>query len=454
MKRFTSFFLLLAAITAMYLSTSAQPINSSEQSEGLSQLIGRYETASSYFGKDTGWVNDIRREVTYTATGRYNECVQKSSDIQGWLNAMRHKYSYNAEDLQTELLVSIWASDDWVNWNKTSNTFDAAGNPIEAITQNWQANDWVNKSKTNMEYDSEGRITTYLNYNWMSDLWIGNQKTNYQYDEMGNTFMIENYRYQAGDWVQLNRETREYLDTGIIKTRLVQSYASGSFTNTSIDSAIYDTDMFLIENVTSAWSNGAWVLNSRQLYMRNPDSTISEYKSQIWNAANSEWVDNVKAQFIYTDNNKTIERTITTFTGDNWQNSTRTIQKQNSNNNLIDFRKFKWQNSAWVRDVGMSYDYGVAGVEEALAAGSAGLYCYPSPISKNGEVGFNLNKSSFVTLRLLDINGNVVKTIANGLMPEGFQNFSFDAAGLASGVYLLSLQTGTNEEAIQVIISK
>lgn len=65
---------------------------------------------------------------------------------------------------------------------------------------------------------------------------------------------------------------------------------------------------------------------------------------------------------------------------------------------------------------------------------------YPNPFNPTTEISFNLPSSQELTLKVFDMLGREVATIANNeLFSAGQNNITFDAGNLASGVYIYRL---------------
>ncbi|HID94225.1 MAG TPA: T9SS type A sorting domain-containing protein [bacterium (Candidatus Stahlbacteria)] len=60
---------------------------------------------------------------------------------------------------------------------------------------------------------------------------------------------------------------------------------------------------------------------------------------------------------------------------------------------------------------------------------------YPNPFNYATTISFTLSKNGFVELKVYDIVGREVKTLISKPMTTGNYNVTFDATGLASGVY-------------------
>ena len=57
-------------------------------------------------------------------------------------------------------------------------------------------------------------------------------------------------------------------------------------------------------------------------------------------------------------------------------------------------------------------------------------------------IGYRLPERVFVTLKGFDALGRVVTTLVEGVKPAGQHHVRWDAANLASGVYLYRLEAG------------
>jgi len=60
---------------------------------------------------------------------------------------------------------------------------------------------------------------------------------------------------------------------------------------------------------------------------------------------------------------------------------------------------------------------------------------FPNPFNPSTEIWFKLGADGFVTLKLYDVLGREVKTLAEGTYEAGYYNVTLNASDLASGVY-------------------
>jgi len=79
---------------------------------------------------------------------------------------------------------------------------------------------------------------------------------------------------------------------------------------------------------------------------------------------------------------------------------------------------------------------------------------YPNPFNPTTVLKFTLNKKGKVSLKLFDINGREVRDLISEQLNKGEYEYSFDAAGLPSGIYYYKLSDGTQSEAKKMMLVK
>lgn len=65
---------------------------------------------------------------------------------------------------------------------------------------------------------------------------------------------------------------------------------------------------------------------------------------------------------------------------------------------------------------------------------------YPNPFNPSTIIGFKLNTSGYVSLKVYNLVGNVVATLIGEYKQQGNYEVEFDASNLTAGVYLYKLQ--------------
>ncbi len=79
---------------------------------------------------------------------------------------------------------------------------------------------------------------------------------------------------------------------------------------------------------------------------------------------------------------------------------------------------------------------------------------YPNPFNPKTNISFHLNNSSYVTLSVYDVLGNLVSKLIDENKNEGIHQVTFDGSSLSSGVYLLVLMSDGKMISKKMILSK
>jgi len=69
---------------------------------------------------------------------------------------------------------------------------------------------------------------------------------------------------------------------------------------------------------------------------------------------------------------------------------------------------------------------------------------FPNPFNSRTCLSFELSREEYVELSVLNLRGQVIKSLIRQVMPSGQHRVLFNADGLASGIYLYRLQVGEN----------
>jgi len=79
---------------------------------------------------------------------------------------------------------------------------------------------------------------------------------------------------------------------------------------------------------------------------------------------------------------------------------------------------------------------------------------YPNPFNPSTTIQFSLPQTSHVTLEVFNTLGERVGVLASEELTAGTYNYSWDAAGLTSGIYFYKLQAGSFVETKKMILMK
>jgi hypothetical protein len=79
---------------------------------------------------------------------------------------------------------------------------------------------------------------------------------------------------------------------------------------------------------------------------------------------------------------------------------------------------------------------------------------YPNPFNPSTVVGFRLSVVGDTRLTVYDILGREVAVLVDGFLPAGAHQVSFDASGLASGIYMYRLESAGQSLTRRMILIK
>jgi Secretion system C-terminal sorting domain len=84
----------------------------------------------------------------------------------------------------------------------------------------------------------------------------------------------------------------------------------------------------------------------------------------------------------------------------------------------------------------------------------ASLQVYPNPVAGSTTVSFSVDQSQKVSLRIFDMSGRLVTTLADASFEEGEYEIVWNAANVNAGIYFLQVQSEENFETIKLAVTK
>jgi hypothetical protein len=79
---------------------------------------------------------------------------------------------------------------------------------------------------------------------------------------------------------------------------------------------------------------------------------------------------------------------------------------------------------------------------------------YPNPFNPSTTISYNLPKEGFVTLKIYNLLGQLVKTLVNEHQSPGNYKVNFDAGNLSSGIYFYRITSGDFSNVKKMILVK
>ena len=79
---------------------------------------------------------------------------------------------------------------------------------------------------------------------------------------------------------------------------------------------------------------------------------------------------------------------------------------------------------------------------------------YPNPFNPTTQISFELPQSSPVEINVYDAKGSLVQTLINEPLSSGNHSITFDASGLASGIYIYTIDTKFGIQSKRMLLAK
>jgi len=78
----------------------------------------------------------------------------------------------------------------------------------------------------------------------------------------------------------------------------------------------------------------------------------------------------------------------------------------------------------------------------------------PNPVSSSTTISFSLDQSQNVSLKIFDLNGRLIETLASTIYEEGEHSIEWNAENVDAGMYFLKVQTATYPKTERLIVTK
>ncbi|MEO8590636.1 MAG: M43 family zinc metalloprotease [Flavobacteriales bacterium] len=92
------------------------------------------------------------------------------------------------------------------------------------------------------------------------------------------------------------------------------------------------------------------------------------------------------------------------------------------------------------------------GIAEAIGDGYGPLVVVPNPLMEDAQVYFQLSSAGKARLELLDVLGQVVRVLNEGVLPSGTQRLALPLGTLTGGVYFLRLREAAQQRVVRVVV--
>lgn len=79
---------------------------------------------------------------------------------------------------------------------------------------------------------------------------------------------------------------------------------------------------------------------------------------------------------------------------------------------------------------------------------------FPNPFNPTTLILFSISKQSQISMKVIDIQGNIISTLLNETMNAGHHQIEWNASGFPSGAYFVKLDTGEFTQTQKLMLVK
>ncbi len=97
---------------------------------------------------------------------------------------------------------------------------------------------------------------------------------------------------------------------------------------------------------------------------------------------------------------------------------------------------------------------GISHIENSVTENYFMKQNYPNPFNPTTTIEFGIPKQEFVSLKVYDMLGREVSTLVSQNLNQGVYKYTFQTAGLSSGMYFYVLNSGTFKQTKQMMLIK
>jgi hypothetical protein len=398
-----------------------------------------------------------------------------NADLQEWdtIVFIKGYYTYNERGKETGYTEIVFDGEKWSNSSRTFSNYDENGNLIEFVSQNWNTNEdegnWQDSYRYIYKYNNTNQNTGISFQEWneeqqtLVDSW--NSILEYNNEGLNSRYIRQIWDKTNQTWNNYWQYYNEYHNSGLIQNYLEQTWNTNEleWVNKLRKTYNYNEINLLTSSATEINSyNNSWINFNLDTNIYNNFYQNVEYYRKNWDTLTNAWVDNLKKENVY-DNDNLKETIIKYWKIDDWENNLR-YEYSYSSNILISELNSEWDKQAelWIPRTLKNFETNVEGniISSSYLGWSIGLddwsygqKCYffyslkpatlidkenysislfPNP-THNTINFFSSNNLNILKIELSELSG---KKIFSFYIKGGLE--SIDVSSLKCGVYILS----------------
>jgi hypothetical protein len=451
---------------------------------------------------DTSWVNTQHDSTAYNLAGLPGVLITQMWEPQGkvWLNYVSTALSYNGSGKETNRTNRVWFEPYWLDTNRTVRAYEPQGHLLTVTQQIRVDGQWADSAHDVYDYDPAWNLTTFVTQTWSGSFWQNAILYTYTYDTHSNRLSELSQRWGTSSWLNKSYIEKTYDELRNVLTETRYLWSGYYWMNTA--RYIYN-----YEGPKQAYDVlGKWNIVSVPLaasdYTKTtvfPTATSDAFVfDQGYTAAGvlahgrAYWMKFATNQSIIFEGETRLHDTIDVVPGWNMVgalSASLPVAYITSIPDSIVTGEFYGYNVGyqaaetldpprgyWVKitqagklvldgtlinppanririeATGEQPPPPPAEAGERIPAEYRLAQNYPNPFNPSTTIRYALREETEVDLRVYDLFGRVVAVLASGRQQAGDHAITWDASGVASGVYFYKLAAGEFTKSEKMVL--
>lgn len=395
------------------------------------------ETAQHWVPVQGGW-KDFRRMVTTIDTAAGIVTVTELDSLNNQLVYSSKYVSY----VQMDLAQGIFK----INRNEF---------------YQWNGSDWMLYAKTTYTYDGSGFLTgTLAEFQVLPGMFLPFSRTTFTNNSAGNPVveLVEQYSVEGNTWFNYLKTEFTYLPENPNYLTVQEQFEFESEAWVQYEKTTFSRNEKLnpVEIIYQCYYDGEPANCNKVVYAYKPDGeTVETATGYYWYEQSSSWVNSNRTAYYYSAAGDLDLYTIQTWNGIQWQNVSRTSFMYDAQGRQIEELTENWVEIGYENILRYISVYTPTSVEDAAKVeGFVLKNNYPNPFNPSTKISYEITKPGNVSLTVYNMLGQPVAVLHSGYQQAGSYSYTFDATGLASGVYVYKLNAGKSSVSKKMVINK
>jgi hypothetical protein len=395
------------------------------------------------------WVYSSRSAYTYDDSGNRMTGLAEEWNNGQWEHSARETYTYDGSGGQLTYLAEIWEDGQWVNSSRETNTYDGSENQLTVLFEEWYDGQWrlygrwiatlddrgrvqirLNEgfngppARETFTYDATGNILAWLWEDWRNGQWEHMSLHTNTYDVSGDKLEELHQSWENGHWRNWRRGTYTYGSGGGDLTEWSQSWKGRARENERLAASTHDESDRLLNKLTEDWESGQWQNYERANYTYDASGNLTTWLAEAWDEQS--W-------------------------GQSWGvRRPPFFGLEDSLGNVYEL--------GWVSSVSITWKpiviQAVNPISNDLPVNYSLSQNYPNPFNPSTTIEFALPNAGYVTLKVYNVLGEEVATVAEGDRAAGIYRATWDASDMPSGVCFYRLTAGDYVQTKKAVLMR